>query len=41
MTHIIDIFESNTDVEQQLLNQVKSNDLIFAFIDHVFENPSN
>jgi hypothetical protein len=41
MSQIIHIFELNTDVEQQLLNHVASNDLIFEFIDHVFENPCN
>lgn len=41
MSRIIHIFELNTDVEQQLINHAGSNDLIFEFIDHVFENPSN
>jgi len=41
MTHIIDIFDSNADVEQQLLNHIHSNDLIFEFIDHVFEHPNS
>jgi hypothetical protein len=41
MSHIIHIFELNTDVEQQLINHAGSNDLIFEFIDHVFENPTN
>lgn len=41
MSRIIHIFESNTNVEQQLLNQAGSNDLIFEYIVYVFENSSN
>ena len=41
MSQIIHIFESNTEVEQQLLNHVESADLIFEYIEHVFENPSD
>ncbi len=41
MVYIIEIFNSNTDIETKLLGHIHDHESIFGFIDYVFENPTD